>query len=300
MDELLAKFPFESALSAQKDNRAVHISEAFKNQIVSIYDIERTISFGRIVLNNLSMSRNEKPLDIRSYSDGVFIDPILVASEFSSGASIVIRAAHKFFPSIAKVVSDFGRLWGCEAQGNLYLSKAGVNATYPHFDPHELFIFQISGEKNWDLFEGDYVHPESDDGFDSARHPVGKFSETIHLKAGDVLFLPRGKIHRPIAVSGSIHLAVGLKGESVSQILRKCIHVLSSLDVDLRKLAVPGRSREETMREVVSAARLVLDLLSDDALCQQLINGVLDRGQSDRQLVPGWLCGAFRDAGAGD
>lgn len=287
--KLFELFDLESALLAQRDGREVYLAKAISTDILNIDEIERTINFNRIVINNLSMSRDEEPIEKSNYSDGVFVNPELVGKEFEKGASIIIRAAHKFFPAVSEIINSVQNVWKCECQGNLYISREGVNATYPHFDPHELYIFQLYGVKKWDIFEGLYEAPEHDDGFDKSRHGVGELQKCIELSEGDVLFLPRGRIHRPIAVTPSIHLAVGIKEDSVGQVLRKSIHVISSMDVELRRLAYAGRSHTEISKSLAEAARRIAEYLEDEEFSDKLLNGIKQHSKSFNHDQIGWL-----------
>ncbi len=89
----------------------------------------------------------------------------------------------------------------CEEVGvNAYFSPqhapSGLGA---HFDPQELFILQISGSKQWALHETLETYPlKYIDYYQPRGLPPGAIN-TICLQPGDVLYLPRGMWHRPLA-----------------------------------------------------------------------------------------------------
>eukprot|EP00930_Biecheleria_cincta_P017221 TRINITY_DN13754_c0_g1_i1.p1 TRINITY_DN13754_c0_g1~~TRINITY_DN13754_c0_g1_i1.p1 ORF type:complete len:514 (-),score=87.04 TRINITY_DN13754_c0_g1_i1:1527-3068(-) len=80
---------------------------------------------------------------------------------------------------------------------NAYLTPAGAIGKPPHIDDHDVIVLQLEGEKVWALLDA----------------ATKKASEEVHLKPGDVLYLPQGIPHHARALPAgapSLHLAVGL------------------------------------------------------------------------------------------
>ncbi|NQU56163.1 MAG: hypothetical protein HQ513_02935 [Rhodospirillales bacterium] len=297
-NKILGPYGFHDFLAFQANKQPVHIQavEIPEKISLSFDEFENKITYNRILVNNFSMSRDTKPIAKERYSDGVFVDPAKIRGEFETGASMTFRAAHLFFPTVANIVGQFVDAWGCEAQGNLYVSPAGANATSPHFDPHELFIFQLMGVKAWNLFEGGYDFPESNDGFDVARHPIGAASSSVRLCEGDVLFLPRGTVHQPVAESTSMHLAVGLKGLSRSQLLREILNILSDVDVEFRRLAFCGQSDRLVAEELDRILSRVSEYLSDGKFRDKMLDKIRVQARGEPRVNKGWLSGALNDS----
>ncbi len=295
---LLGQYSIEDFFKFQARNESVYIpaEEIGEPVCLEIDDIESRITYNKILVNNLSMSRDSDAIPKERYSDGVFVDPSLVKEEFQAGGAITFRAAHLFFPEVARLADRFENAWNCEAQGNLYVAPAGSNATQPHFDPHELFIFQLKGEKVWHLFEGGYYFPETHDGFDPCRHPIGQPYKSIRLSEGDILFLPRGTVHQPVADTASMHLALGLKGLSNSQVLCDVIKLLSSVDLEFRRLAFQGKSDSMISQDLSRLMDRVSDYLEDEEVSRRLFDKISQQARQPGRPSDGWLLSALGDA----
>ena len=232
---------------------------------LSVGEICDKIRYSRLITNNLSLSRDEQPLEKSLYSDGVFIDSERVFKLFEDGASIILRGAHKYFPSLDDLMRKIQRPWHCDCQVNLYLSRPEVNATYPHFDPHELFIFQLHGTKVWKIYESKYIFPQVGDGYDKDRHGHGGLVRNYELLEGDVLFLPRGAIHQPVAKTSSIHVSVGLMPLSRAYVLSRLIEVMAELDTEFRELALQGSSSENSSMVLKKLLARTSDFLEESS-----------------------------------
>eukprot|EP00759_Apiculatamorpha_spiralis_P007047 PhF_6_TR14186/c0_g1_i1/m.22714/K16914/RIOX1, NO66; bifunctional lysine-specific demethylase and histidyl-hydroxylase NO66 len=84
---------------------------------------------------------------------------------------------------------------------NMYLTPPSSSAVRPHTDDREVLLFQIYGEKRWKVY-GSPIHlPFRDEelGKTAPIHPDLMKEEDLLfdgvVKAGDVLYLPRGYIH---------------------------------------------------------------------------------------------------------
>lgn len=267
---------FSDFVAQQSERKLLHVKcpDVIKKVNISVDEICQKIKTSRLLINNLSMSKNEVPIDVYDYSDGTFIEPNKVFESFESGASIIFRAAHLFFPQIKIITEELQKPWACPAQANIYLSKSGVNATFPHFDPHELFIYQIYGSKRWSIFESKFIFPEVGDGYDHNRHGHGEFVEDYIVSSGDVLFLPRGTVHRPVAVENSIHISFGLMPLSYSKLLIKLIEVMSELNVDYRKIALQNYDKSNTVNNSINLLKKAEAFLENGTLASTFMSSV--------------------------
>lgn len=251
---------------AQEKKYILYLSESEPHPVLSIKEIWEKIEFSRLIVNNLSMSKCQLPVDKEEYSDGVFVDSSKVLDLFDGGASIIMRGAHRYFREVRELCNKISKIWGCETQANLYLSKAGVDATYPHFDPHELYIYQIYGEKDWNFYESKFIQPEYTDGYDAVRHGHGKKSETLRMNAGDIAFIPRGTIHQPISVTNSVHVSIGVKAISYGQLLDIIIGLLKESNVEFRKNAFQGKSYIDVSKDIDNLLSVIKESCNDFTL----------------------------------
>ncbi|WP_426956000.1 cupin domain-containing protein [Muricoccus radiodurans] len=134
----------------------------------------------------------------------------------AKGASVVLNDVDSLTPGLASVSecleeNGFGR-----AQANVYISFQAHKAFPTHFDTHDVWAVQVEGEKTWNIWSGRADYPIPHPAFrnlgqahhDRAR---GTLREKVLLKAGDLLYLPRGWYHDALAEGAtSVHVAYGV------------------------------------------------------------------------------------------
>ena len=110
------------------------------------------------------------------------------------GASIVLPGVHELLPSLRPVADALEETLGCYATTNLYASWVSTPGFSTHWDAHDVFILQVAGTKRWQLYGETRRFPLQRDSEDPAR-PQGEPVWNEILRAGDVLYIPRGWWH---------------------------------------------------------------------------------------------------------
>lgn len=138
--------------------------------------------------------------------------PERVMAAMNAGATLVLNGLDGLVPAISATANDLEVSLNVRVQSNLYVSRRGQRGLPLHYDVHDVLALQISGQKQWRLYQnqahpGARVPPERE-----LRARAGPVSQTIHLNAGDLLYLPAGVVHEAIADSEhSMHLTLALK-----------------------------------------------------------------------------------------
>ena len=138
-----------------------------------------------------------------------------VAQWVARGASIVMNDVDSLTPGLAAVSDALEGAGLGKAQANVYISWQSHKAFGTHFDTHDVWAVQVEGEKTWNIWEGRAEWPIAHPAFrlpqehhDRAR---GKLRGKVTLKAGDLLYLPRGWYHDALAEApASVHIAYGV------------------------------------------------------------------------------------------
>lgn len=146
--------------------------------------------------------------------DQVSSDKVL--AEFAGGASIVLQGLHRLWPPLIdftrRLIDDIGH----PAQVNAYVTPASSRGFDPHYDTHDVFVLQISGEKHWRIHAPVHADPLRDQPW--SDRPGAVAAAATHdpvidqvLRPGDALYLPRGWIHSAEALGEtSVHLTIGM------------------------------------------------------------------------------------------
>lgn len=142
-------------------------------------------------------------------------DPDRVQDWIAKGASVILNDIDALFPGVRALANDLQQATGGRSQANLYFSMHQHKAFGPHCDVHEVFAVHCAGEKTWNIYEGrdeaPVNHPDFKPSDAERANRAGKIVEQIHMKPGDLLYIPRGIYHDALAsANGAVHIAFGV------------------------------------------------------------------------------------------
>lgn len=152
-----------------------------------------------------------------------------VLAEFADGATLVLQGLHRTWPPIAEFTRRLSAELGHPCQVNAYITPASSRGFDPHYDVHDVFVLQISGEKHWVIHEPVHPDPLRDQPWSDHREAVatraaGTPAIDATFRPGDALYLPRGWIHSATALGGiSIHLTIGVAAYTRHEIVQEAI-----------------------------------------------------------------------------
>ena len=152
--------------------------------------------------------------------------PDAVQALVSSGANILANDMLTRTPALHRTGVALGEAFGAEVGASVFCSFRGSPVIRTHYDLHEVFAVQTEGEKVWNLYEGradtpiDYPEGATQDHFErGCGRPIG----TVHMKPGDVLYMPRGVYHDAVALDQpSLHVSftvMPLTGRAILSLL---------------------------------------------------------------------------------
>lgn len=132
------------------------------------------------------------------------------------GASVVLNEIESLGPGLRRLGGSIAGFTGGRIQCNFYYSQRDHQAFGVHFDVHDVYAFQIAGEKRWQIHQQICHHPINHLAFlaiDQARHErqKGAVSMDVTLRAGDFLYLPAGYYHQAMCtgpMSGHLTFSV--------------------------------------------------------------------------------------------
>lgn len=136
---------------------------------------------------------------------------------YLNGCSVVLNHADLLSPWIAGLCQDLQKSFP-HAYANCYLTPPSSQAVPPHADDRDVFIVQLVGRKNWEVYETVpilYPYPHEQVGKEGLPVPKqvleGPRALAVTLEPGDVLYMPRGAVHQAhCSDSMSFHITVAL------------------------------------------------------------------------------------------
>ena len=201
-DELIHPLP-ESTFRSYLGLRACYISghpERFSH-LLSFSDLNMVMDAIHHPSEHVRIIKDNVYLDYKAASD--------VVQHLATGATLIVNKIHVQLPKIRKIVNVIG-LYNCaNAAANMYLSQSDIGGFGVHYDTHDVYVLQVQGSKDWKIFEPTVLHPL----FEMKAHdrvaPCSNPYLEVTVRAGDLLYIPRGHWHSAFAANEtSIHLTV--------------------------------------------------------------------------------------------
>jgi len=129
----------------------------------------------------------------------------------ADGYTIVLESVERYVRALALLLHSIEVELNFPTQVNAYVTPPQSQGFVTHYDEHDVLILQIRGSKIWHLYDGADVAPHEM----RRREPVATAElpspTDVRLEAGDVLYLPPGRVHAAEATSEvSVHLTLGL------------------------------------------------------------------------------------------
>ncbi|XP_066249895.1 ribosomal oxygenase 1 [Euwallacea similis] len=115
---------------------------------------------------------------------------------YNNGCSIRVLNPHTYDHNVHSLISSLQEYFGTMVGTNVYLTPPDSQGFAPHFDDIEAFIVQLEGSKYWKLYkpkDEDVLARDSSKNF--SPDELGTPFMEVELKAGDLLYFPRGTIH---------------------------------------------------------------------------------------------------------
>ncbi|EPQ16395.1 MYC-induced nuclear antigen [Myotis brandtii] len=124
-------------------------------------------------------------------------------------ATIQFHQPQRFKDELWRIQEKLECYFGSLVGSNVYITPAGSQGLPPHYDDVEVFILQLEGQKHWRLYHP--TVPLAREYSVEAEDRLGRPAHEFTLKAGDLLYFPRGTIHQadtPPGLAHSTHLTI--------------------------------------------------------------------------------------------
>ena len=252
LQQLLAPYPADQFLAEYWTQKAIHISTGNFQKF--------QIFFSWHDLNYLLNYQKLKFPDIRFAINGKLLPETPAPQDWSDrlrqGATLIINGLHQRVPTVAELAANLRYDIGYETHANLYCSPAKQQGFECHYDTHDVLILQIDGEKEWCVYRETVLYPTS--GMLSENQPKPEEPPYLQcvLKAGDLLYIPRGHWHYAVACEQpSLHLTIGIECQTGLDWLRWLIRELQENSDWRQRLPIIGDDNRTAMQQQLTALR---------------------------------------------
>jgi ribosomal protein L16 Arg81 hydroxylase len=259
--------------------KPLHIS-GNKDKFVGLFDwadLNHIINLGHIWdANTFKLVLDNEQIPPSDYMPQGVLNAKEVSKYINKGASIVLSGMETYCNGSATIAASLQAVIGGLSRCNLYCSFKKHPGFLPHFDLMDVYVFQIDGEKDWEIFETHFENPMLKPGchqmsFTREQHALnkGKVEKRLTMKPGDLLYLPKGKYHAAIASSDhSLHLTYGLEPPRALHFIETIVQSLY-MDATFRQ-EMPHYDDIEAYDKIINqvADKLHARMISDEAKMQ--------------------------------
>lgn len=221
-------------------------------------------------INNIIDSAILPDKDILLINNGKFKEYFSkndLMSEVNNGATLIINKLHQKNCKVGLLVEEVEFFFQEPVQVNMYLGQPNIGGFNLHYDTHDVFIFQIAGNKKWTVYEPTLEFPVFNMKTHGKEIPQSEPYLDCTLTAGDFLYLPRGHWHAPIAQNEpSIHLTLGIKSRTGLDFLNWLKDELSEQSIWREELTFNYTSQFGSLKSALK------DTLNDEGLDDKYSN----------------------------
>jgi hypothetical protein len=255
------------------------------SSLLSWNDLNDILQFHRLSWPRVRVARDGEIVPEEEYSElverrvgspyrQIRLPPLL--DVLRAGGTIVIDRVDKLHKSLASMAAEFEAVLQTAVFVNLYASW-GKSAGFPdHWDDHDVFVLQIAGAKNWNIYGPTRMWPLDRD-YHSAEGPPLESPESVLLSPGDVFYIPQGWWHSAAPCGGpSLHVSIGINPENGIDLATWLVDRLRKYEVFRRRL--PRYEIAAKMKMHLGELRSILNTVLDQ-------EGLIDDFLLDRKRI---------------
>lgn len=247
-EELIKPEPIESFFEKYWTRNELHLSNHFNasalfnieklndlintNQDHLSFPVIRLIKNGKII----SESRYTELTTKRRQATSRQISISKLVEFCNSGATMTFNGLNNYSVELSDYCKKISTELNEATQINCYLTQKGNQGFEPHFDHHEIFIIQVQGEKEWDLFGKAEAFPIPTSQYYDQGKPDFENKRSYQLASGDVLYIPRGMWHQAKTInSSSLHLTLNVMCDLKIDFLHWLLDHIANHDAKFRE-----------------------------------------------------------------
>ncbi|XP_044226425.1 ribosomal oxygenase 2 [Thunnus albacares] len=227
--------------------------------------------------------------------DGQVKFNVLSKSLVQNKATIQFHQPQRFKDELWRIQEKLECFFGALVGSNVYITPQESQGLPAHYDDVEVFILQLEGQKHWRLYSP--TVPLAAEYSVESEEKIGSPTHDIVLKAGDLLYFPRGTIHQantPAGVDHSIHLTLSTYqrmswGDLLLDVFPSLLCDSSRTDVSLRegmhrRLLLSSSEGQDTNSRLAAYLRSLADGI--DAGMQKVHSTHMKRDFITNRLPP--------------
>jgi hypothetical protein len=151
--------------------------------------------------------------------------------ELREGATLVLDNVDELYWPIRRLAESLERIFRVRVQVNSYSGWRSSHGFDLHWDDHDVFVLQVSGNKHWKIYGVTRQYPLARD-VKLAENPPPEVLWEHVLQTGDLLYIPRGWWHLAVPLNEpTLHLTIGVSNPTGADFLSWFIDQLRESEV---------------------------------------------------------------------
>lgn len=251
---LIAPIAAETFFADYYERKALHAKRDEPDRyagLLSVDRIDEILAGVDLSADSLEMARAEPRMQVGDFThkDGV-VDRGAVVRHYQQGATIILPHLHQLDATLAEFCRALEECLCSHIQTNAYLTPPDSQGFRTHYDDHDVFIVQVSGEKNWKFYSTPIENPYRGERFQSDVHEAGDPVHEFLLKAGECAYLPRGLMHDAVATGSepSLHITVGVIVKTWADLMLEAVSEVALREPRFRRSLPYGFARDDYVR----------------------------------------------------
>ena len=217
-------------------------------ELISLEKLDHLLATSELPPASIDMARSRPPISKANFTfKSGNIDRGAVVRHYQSGATIIFPQINLAIDELANFCRNLEFELSCKVQTNVYLTPRNSQGFKTHYDDHDVFIMQIHGKKNWNLYQQAVEKPFRGEPFDSSEHEAGKLNLNFTMEPGDCLYIPRGYMHDATNVGSepSLHITVGLLVKKWADLMLEVLSEVALNNSEFRESLPVGFAKKD-------------------------------------------------------
>ena len=246
------------------------------DDLISLEKLDHLLATSELPPASIDMARSKPPISKANFTfKSGNIDRGAVVRHYQSGATIIFPQINLAIDELANFCRNLEFELSCKVQTNVYLTPRNSQGFKTHYDDHDVFIMQIHGKKNWNLYQQAVEKPFRGEPFDSSEHEAGRLNLNFTMEPGDCLYIPRGYMHDATNVGSepSLHITVGLLVKKWADLMLEVLSEVALNNSEFRESLPVGFAKKDfDMSNARTDFRKLVDTFANEADFDNVFN----------------------------
>jgi ribosomal protein L16 Arg81 hydroxylase len=271
--------------------------EDYYRGLLTNQNLEEIISFADARYPAIMLAKDGVFYPPQAYCDDVKMGQVTfigvpnlkkLSAEYAKGATIALTSLDRHWKPLSDLCLTLEEQLDHGVKTNIYLTAAHTTGFPPHYDTHDILVLQIAGRKLWRIHEPTVRLPDVSQPCEPMSFSPGPRLTEVELRAGDLLYLPRGYGHAATTSdSHSAHVTVGIHVYTWAGVLKEAEPSYVRVE-EFRKSLPPGfASRIELRPAIKEQLRRMAPARLTDSDLDRVLSSALRSVNQSRRRMPG-------------